>query len=120
MPHIVIEGPLSLEDIWMAYQPLEHQEANTRFKTEGCFLSHDKEELLIPSLVVEQGIARKFYVKMHQHEESLTIKLDPMTDPEKTDGIRRLLALFAERLLAAEPEAHITKTNIEEFLRLEP
>lgn len=119
MPHIVIEGPLSLEDIWMAYHHLDITESGTRFKTEGCFMSHDKTELLVAALVVEQGYPKKFYVRLHEHENSLTIKLDPLTDPEKTDGVRRLLAIFGERILTAEPEAHIVRTNIKPFLRIE-
>ncbi len=120
MPHIVIDGPMSLEDIWLAYQHLEVAEGPSRFKTEGCFLSNDKTELLIQALVVERGFVKKFYAKLHQHEEGVTIKLDPLTDPEKTDGVRRLLGLFAERLLAAEPEAHVARTNIQPFIHMEP
>lgn len=120
MPHIVIEGPLSLEDVWMAYTHLDVTENATRYRTEGCFLSHDKSELLVSALVVEQGFAKKFYVRLHQRDNSLTIKLDILTDPEKTDGVRRLLAIFAERILTAEPEARVVRTNIKSFLRADP
>ncbi len=119
MPHVVLEGPISLEDIWIAYKHLDVTEGQTRFKTEACFLSHDKSEMLIQAIVAERGFAKKFYVRLHQHEGSLTIKLDPLTDPEKTDGVRRLLGLFAESIRTAEPEARIARTNIQAFIRHE-
>ena len=69
--------------------------------------------------MVERGYVRKFYLKLHQHQESLTVKLDPMTDPEKTDGVRRLVAIIAERILAAVPEARVARTNIKPFLHID-
>jgi hypothetical protein len=120
MPHVVIHGPLTLEDIWLAYTHVDVTQKDIRFKTEGCYLEQDKKELLVRCLVVERGFAKKFFVRLHQRPDEITIKLEPLTDPEKTDGVRRLLGMFAERILTAEPEARVTQTNIQAFLRGEP
>jgi hypothetical protein len=51
-------------------------------------------------------------------EDKTTIRLDPITDPEKTDGVKIALALMAKRIQEME-EAHnlyVSKTNIQEFI----
>jgi hypothetical protein len=35
-------------------------------------------------------------------ENKITIRLDPMTDPEKTDGVKIALALMAKRIQEIE------------------
>ncbi len=117
MPHVVLEGPITLEDIWLVYQPLQARERDCIFKTEDCYLSAEKTQLLVRAMTVEGGYTRRFYVLLLQKEGSITIKLEPLTDPEKTDGTRRLLGLITERILTAEPEARIARTNIQDFLK---
>jgi hypothetical protein len=116
MPHVVIEGPVSIEDIWMAYAPIQRTEGDWVFKTEDCYLSNDKTELLVRCMVVESGYARKFFVRLYQRDKSLTLKLEPLTDPEKTDAVRRLLGIMTEGILIACPEARVLRSTISPFL----
>ena len=116
MPHVVLEGPITIEDIWIAYAPLNHKEEGFRFKTEECYLAHDKTSLLIRALVVERGYAKKFFTIITQKEKAITIKFENLTDPEKTDASRRLLGWIADLILASVPEARVTRSNIREFI----
>ncbi len=117
MPHIVISGPVSTEDIWIAFQPTEFAEGENRFKAEEALLNHTKDTLLIRSLVVERGFVKNFLVRISRKDEkSITIGLEKLTRPEVTDAVKRLLGLYAWRILQAEPEAVVESTNIKEFL----
>ena len=51
-------------------------------------------------------------------ENKITIRLDPITDPEKTDGVKIAIALIAKRIQDIEKTSnlYVSKTNIQEFI----
>jgi len=118
MPHVVLEGPLRCEDIWLAFQPLEFHEGGRHFKASECYLSSDRKTLLVKSLVVEREFPRAFYMRiLESGENQLTLGLEPQGGPERTDAVKRYLGLCAWQILQSEPETVITKGNIREFVK---
>ncbi len=117
MPHVILQGPLVPEDIWLAFQPEEFTEGGDRYKAEEAFLSSDKKVLLIRSFTVERGFTKVFYVRVALKEGQLSIGLDKLTKPDASDGVKRLLGLYAWKILQNDPETAIASTNIEEFVR---
>jgi hypothetical protein len=117
MPHVVIKGPVTPEDIWLAFKPLDFREGDLLFKAEMVLLSQDKSEVLVRSLTVERGFRKRFYVRITGREDGITIGLDTIGTPEKSDGVKRLLGLYAWTILQSEPEATIASTNIPEFIK---
>ncbi|MBI1289966.1 hypothetical protein GC173_01810 [bacterium] len=118
MPHVILNGPTTVEDIWLAYAPLEVVEQGNRYKSEGAYLSADKKELLVRSLVIERGYRKTFFVRIHVREDGLLhIGLDALHQPDKSDGVKRLLGLYAWKIMLSEPEMAVTSTNIESFLK---
>lgn len=116
MPHVVLKGPITPEDIWIAFQPTEFVEGSSRFKAEDCFLAQDKTVALIRSITVERGFRKIFLVRVSSKEGTVTLSIDPLTPVEKSDGVRRLLGLYALRIMQADPEITVHSTNIPEFL----
>jgi hypothetical protein len=53
---------------------------------------------------------------IHAKSDKTTIRLDPLTDPEKTPGVKMALALMAKMLLKHFPNLTVIQTNIQEFL----
>jgi hypothetical protein len=49
-------------------------------------------------------------------EDRAVIRLDPLTDPEKTNGVKMALALLAKSILQQFPNLKVIKTNLQEFL----
>lgn len=49
-------------------------------------------------------------------EDRAVIRLDPLTDPEKTNGVKMALALLAKSILQQFPNLEVIKTNLQEFL----
>ncbi|MEQ8820767.1 MAG: hypothetical protein RLY93_11030 [Sumerlaeia bacterium] len=125
MPHVVIRGPVSAEDIWLAFQPLEFQEGGNVMKVADCYLSSDREVLLLRATVVERGFPKNFFLKIvedgdeqtHGEMARLTISVEKQAAPERTDAVKRLIGLSAWRLLQAVPEAEVATTNIPEFIK---
>ncbi|MCB2156976.1 hypothetical protein KQI84_19025 [bacterium] len=116
MPHVVLQGPTTLEDIWLAFNPTDFREDDVTFKAQECFLSESKETMLIRSLVVERNFPKNFFVKLTQREGEITIGLEKLATPERTDAVKRLLGLFAWKIMQVDPEMSVLKTNIEETI----
>lgn len=118
MPHVVISGPVTPEDISLAFQPVEFIERGNRFKAEQAYLSVDRKELLVRTLVIERGYRKLFYVRMHINDAgNLHLGLDIMNHPDKSEAVRRLLGLYAWRILQAEPQAAVASTNIADLIK---
>jgi len=116
MPHVALKGNLSAEDIWLAFSPEEFSEKGNHFKAEEAYLSTDKKTLLIKSIVVERGFSKTFLVKIAEKEERIVITVDPICKVEKSEGVKRLIGLYAWRILQAEPESKVDATNIEDLI----
>ena len=51
-----------------------------------------------------------------QKEQQLTIRLDPLTDPTKTNAIKKSLGMLAKELLNDNKDLKVTKTNLNDFI----
>lgn len=120
MAHVVLVGPVRAEDLHLGHAPLELTEGAYVFKTFESYLSRDKRELLVRALIVDRGYARKFFLSLRETEsDRLTIGTEPLTDPEKTNAVRRMIAIVAERILLAVPECRLEQNTLGEgFLKL--
>lgn len=116
MPHVILTGPLTPEDIWLAFQPVEFREKGNLYKAEAAYLSVDKEEVLVRSLCVERGFNRRFLVRISSREDGIHIGIDSLAAPDKSEGVRRQLGLYAWMILQAEPEAVMGTTDISDFM----
>jgi len=47
---------------------------------------------------------------------SLTVRLLPMTDPEKTDGVKTIMAIVAKQIKDSDVNITYGKTNLQDFL----
>lgn len=116
MPHIVLEGPADLKHFLMVYQPANHQSPGEVLKLQNIFMDRSGALVLIESLAVEQGPPNRFLVQVAQKEHKTTVKCYPATDPEKTRGVKKILALVARQLLDHNPSLRYGTTNLKDFL----
>lgn len=114
MPHAVIAGECDLAEFARRWQPLVLRRGGDVLRADQIYLERDSRALLIDALCVEAGRKQPFYVKIARHERgSATVRVDPMTHPERSEGVRALVAEIAARLLAATPGARVETTNLE-------
>lgn len=116
MPHVILQGPLTAEDIWLAFQPLEIHEDGCHFKATEAFLSVDRKTLLVRSIVVERNFPKNFFLRIVESEGTLTLGLEPQGVPERTDAVKRYIALCAWQILQSEPEMSVLKGNIADLV----
>jgi len=111
MPHVVIEGPIDLSRIHREIAPFEDKYPGLVLKLRDSFLSRTGSMLLFDAVVVE-GTTRRFLVEADAHQGEITVRLYPPTDPEKTPGVKRMVAEVGGRILALEPRARVVRTNL--------
>ncbi len=116
MPHVVVERPIALADYVASFEPLVHQEDRTVCKASEAYLGRAASSALVEAVVVDDGRLQRFFVLLSEKPGRVTVRLLRMTDPEKTRGVKRLVALVARDLLERSPGAAYGATNIEPFL----
>lgn len=116
MPHVVVKNPIDLRDYVAGFEPLTHKEAETVCRASEAYLSSSGSSALVEAVVVEDGQHQKFFVLLSQKPGQATVRLFRATDPDKTRGVRLLVALVARDLLERSPGASYGATNIEPYL----
>lgn len=113
MPHLVIEGEVDLEAYARDFSPILIRSGRDVLRADHVYLGRDHREVLIEALVVEAGRKLSFYVKLSRHDDgSATLRIDPMTHPERSDGVRALVTRLAEDWLARTRAARVRATNL--------
>jgi hypothetical protein len=119
VPHIVLSDSIPLSNVFEhMYKILfKDQKSNIIVRIEKYFINQPGDMILAKAVAVDQK-PQSFYIMVTNKEDKTTIRLDPITDPEKTDGVKIALALMAKRIQEIE-KAHnlyVSKTNIQEFI----
>ena len=116
MPHVVIEGPSSVETFYQEFEPINIREYETIMKVKDVLLNTNKMKVLLECVVVEDRISHMFYTVVSQKDGKVTVRLDPLTDPEKNYGVKRLLAIVAYKLKSQDSMCRYGKHNLAGYL----
>ena len=113
MPHVVIEGVADLSVFARGFQPFVVRRGADILRGDHLYVSSDARACVIEALCVEAGRKQPFYVKIAVHDRgSATVRVDPMTHPERSDGVRDLIAHVGALLLRATPGGRVGATNL--------
>ena len=115
MPHVVLQGSISLEQCQSRIAPFLFRDGGFIVRGERVFRDPEGMTLLIETLVVDRGHTQKFFIQIVRRREDAIVRLEPLTDPEKTPGVRRALAVVAHRLRESTGATY-GKSNIDEYL----
>src|SRR6478736_3392113 len=116
MPHVVIEEALDLGIACQSVQVAAVRSGSEILKVVDVYVSRSGHTALVDAVVVEEGRSQAFFVQLSQKDRQITVRLLPATDPDKTDGVKRVLALIAGQLHESAEGSHFGKTNLQEFL----
>jgi len=132
LPHIVLSGNILLGNTFKQMNKIlfKDQKSNVIVRIENFFINQRSDIMLSKAVAIDQK-TQSFYIMVMNRENKITIRLDPITDPEKTDGVKIALALMAKRIQDVEKIAlmakriqdvekisdlYVSKTNIQEFI----
>ncbi len=113
MPHLKITATRPLAELQAELAPFSERDELGVHKLLGSYLERDGEELLLELLVAEGTLLpRHFFASLKLREGQLLLRCLPLTDPEKTDGVRRALARLGRRILALCPAAELVSGTL--------
>jgi hypothetical protein len=115
VPHVVLEGPITIDVATRTFAPFVARDGDLVIKAERLYRERDSRAALVEMVVVEAGHTQKFFIQLSPRESGLTVRLEPLTDPEKTAGVRHAIARLAHALRSATGASY-GRTNIEEYL----
>ncbi len=116
MPHIVLENINAVKQAYEAISPFAEKTEKGMLKVIDKFLNSAEQVVLIEALAIENGMNQNFFIQISRKESSLTVRLLPMTDPEKTDGVKTIMAKIAKQIKDKDEKITYGKTNLQDFL----
>ncbi len=116
MPHVVIEAAGDLQTLYQKFAQILQRTGGEILKIQEFYLSRSGKEALLEAVAIDQGTASNFFVQLKLHENAITVRLLPATDPEKTPAVKKVMALVAKFIRTVYPESRYGKTNLQEYL----
>jgi len=98
VPHVILEGPVTLADVVRRHEPFVTREEDLLVKTERLYVDTHGRAALLETLVVDRGHTQKFFILLEERPGGLMVRLEPLTDPEKSPGVKRALGIVAHRI----------------------
>lgn len=116
MPHIVLENINDTEEAYNAVENFAQKIEGGILKVMDKYLNASHQTVLIESLAIENGKNQNFFIQLSQKKKSLTVRLLPLTDPQKTDGVKTIMAVIAKQIKDSKQDITYGKNNLEDFL----
>jgi len=116
MPHIVLEQALSTRQAFQAIEPLTLKTDSGILKLGDKYINATETSVLIEALAIEQDKRQSFFIQLSQKSTSITVRLLPLTDPEKSPGVKTLMARVAKQIKDINPAISYGKTNLQDYV----
>jgi hypothetical protein len=117
MPHVVIEEALDLGLACQGIKLAAARNGSEILKVVDVYVNRTSRTALVDCVAVEEGRSQSFFVQLSQKDRQITVRLLPATDPEKTVGVKRIMALIARQLHESTGGSRFGKTNLQEYLQ---
>jgi hypothetical protein len=114
VPHVVFDKKIDLFEFSKQFQPVIKRDPGI-IKLSDVYLDKNNEKALITALTIDD-IHQEFIIELDAKENSSTLRLFTMTDPQKTPSVKTALGIVASFVLYISPNARIIRTNISEFI----
>jgi hypothetical protein len=116
MPHVVLEQAKSVKKSFELVQTGAHKIDGGILKITDKYLNAREDSALIESIAVENGKPQTFFIQISAKGEAVTVRLLPLTDPQKTNGVKTLMGIVANMIKSSSDEITYGKTNLQDFL----
>lgn len=116
MPHVVLEQAQLSPQLFQALEPLTLKTDNGILKLGDRYINAAGNSALIEALAIENSTNQSFFIQLSQKKDSLTVRLLPLTDPEKSPGVKMLMARVAKQIKDSNSTITYGKTNLDDYL----
>ena len=116
MPHIVVDRKIDLFAFSKSFSPIFQKSPLIKIST--IFVEKNGLTALLPTVVIDEK-HQEFFIQISTTLKKTTIRLLPLTDPVKTDAVKDSLAKIYFEMKKFNEDISVTKTNLQEYLKLE-
>jgi hypothetical protein len=116
MPHIVLEKAKSVKECFEVITPMMEKLPNGILKITDKYLNSQETSALIESIAIEDGKNQNFFIQLSSKGDAVTVRLLPLTDPEKTKGVKTLMGIIAHKIKLSNGDIYYGKTNLQDFI----
>jgi hypothetical protein len=117
VPHVVLNGKVTVENIFEELKPLMIRNENSILKTMDTYLERGKNAILIDSLAIDADKKTVFLALISGRDDGIVVRLYPKVNVEKTEGVKKILVELAKQLIARFPGLRIGETNLDNYLK---
>lgn len=111
---MVFNGKINLESIQTNFNPVIVK-TDSLIKLKDIYLNKTQNNALISTIVIDNE-HQEFFIEVISGDEKTTIRLYPLTDPKKTDSVRKAMVLVSLIIKKQYPKLPVGKTNLQEYL----
>ena len=112
MPHVLLKGTVTFEKFQQSFENNTFKVNDWVLKFQNCYLSYQCNTLLIDTVAIRSGFAQSYYLLVEQKKNQVTVRIDPHTNVEKNEGVKRSVVRVAEEVITQFPGLIFDKTNI--------
>ena len=113
MPHIVLNKSLNLFDFSIIFKPIFQK--SPLIKIQDMYIDTRGTNALLSTVVIDDS-HHEFFIQVMTNKDRTTIRLLPLTDPEKTDAVKQSLANLCLVIQTHYPEMKVIKSNLWDYL----
>jgi hypothetical protein len=113
MPHIVLDNSLNFFDFSVLFSPIFQKSPLIRIQN---MYIESKGTSALCSVVVIDDSHHEFFIQLLSGKDRTTIRLLPITDPLKTDSVKKSLALLCLQIQKHYPKMNVIKSNLWDYL----
>ncbi|NQV39359.1 MAG: hypothetical protein HQ505_02265 [Nitrosopumilus sp.] len=116
MPHIVLNQLVDLLEFSKSFTP--HFQKSPLIRISSIYVENNGLSALLPIVVIDE-LHQEFFIQISTSPKKTTIRLLPITDPKKTDSVKRSLSLVYSMMKKFDSSLTITKSNLWEYVEME-
>jgi hypothetical protein len=113
MPHIVLNKSLNLFDFSILFKPLFQK--LPLIKIQDMYIDTRGTNALLNTVVIDDS-HHEFFIQLMSNKDKTTIRLYPLTDPEKTDAVKQSLVNVYLEIKKHYPDAKVIKSNLWDYI----
>ena len=113
MPHVVLQSPVSLEEISSKFQAVHFSDDDADIRFIDCFYSSTEKRLVIDTFIRETPLEQRVMIAVTRRREGdFLVNLHDCGFPRATFGIQRAILLFSKWILDLNKEGTLLRDNL--------
>ena len=116
MPHIVLNQQVDLLEFSKSFSP--YFQKSPLIRISNIYVDNNGLSALLPIVVIDE-LHQEFFIQISTSSKKTTIRLLPLTDPKKTDSVKRSLTLVYSLMKKFDSSLIVTKSNLWEYIEMD-